>query len=95
MRRGVENLFGIGLLHRHYDLAPNEKIVELGAVSSPRIIGDDEEIPGGTVLPHAWRVHEGRSNQLSSDLYHCLRFLVRRRRYFRLLLPKTSFKLCR
>ena len=44
MRRGVENLFGIGLLHRHYDLAPNEKIVELGPVSSPRIVGDDEEI---------------------------------------------------
>ncbi|KAG5654828.1 hypothetical protein KAF25_010974 [Fusarium avenaceum] len=59
MKHGVDKVFGVGLLHRHYDIAPNEKIVELGPVSSPWVVGDDEVITGGAVLPHTWRVFDG------------------------------------
>ncbi|KAL1878147.1 hypothetical protein Daus18300_002063 [Diaporthe australafricana] len=59
IRHNVNEKFGVGLLHRHYDISPNEKIVELGPVSTPQVVGDDEEITGGSVLPHTWRVHEG------------------------------------
>ncbi|PNP83729.1 hypothetical protein FNYG_02946 [Fusarium nygamai] len=59
MKHGVDKVFGVGLLHRHYDVAPNEKIVELGPVSSPWVVGDDEAITGGSVLPHTWRVFDG------------------------------------
>ncbi|KAM0226809.1 hypothetical protein ACHAP5_012309 [Fusarium lateritium] len=59
MKHGVDKVFGVGLLHRHYDVAPNEKIVELGPVSSPWVVGDDEVITGGAVLPHTWRVFDG------------------------------------
>ncbi|KAF5720123.1 hypothetical protein FMUND_4407 [Fusarium mundagurra] len=59
MKHGVDKVFGVGLLHRHYDVAPNEKIIELGPVSSPWVVGDDEVITGGAVLPHTWRVFEG------------------------------------
>jgi hypothetical protein len=59
MKHGVDKVFGVGLLHRHYDIASNEKIVELGPVSSPWVVGDDEVITGGAVLPHTWRVFDG------------------------------------
>ncbi|KAG5805816.1 hypothetical protein H9Q74_008153 [Fusarium xylarioides] len=59
MKHGVDKVFGVGLLHRHYDVAPNEKIIELGPVSSPWVVGDDEVITGGAVLPHTWRVFDG------------------------------------
>ncbi|KAF5565132.1 hypothetical protein FNAPI_1814 [Fusarium napiforme] len=59
MKHGVDKVFGVGLLHRHYDVAPNEKIIELGPVSSPWVVGDDEAITGGSVLPHTWRVFDG------------------------------------
>ncbi|WZH49535.1 uncharacterized protein QYS62_010736 [Fusarium acuminatum] len=59
MNHGVDKVFGVGLLHRHYDIASNEKIVELGPVSSPWVVGDDEVITGGAVLPHTWRVFDG------------------------------------
>ncbi|KAF5560470.1 hypothetical protein FPHYL_6613 [Fusarium phyllophilum] len=59
MKHGVDKVFGVGLLHRHYDVAPNEKIIELGPVSSPWVVGDDEVITGGAVLPHTWRVFNG------------------------------------
>ncbi|KAF5969582.1 hypothetical protein FBULB1_10156 [Fusarium bulbicola] len=59
MKHGFDKVFGVGLLHRHYDVAPNEKIIELGPVSSPWVVGDDEVITGGAVLPHAWRVFDG------------------------------------
>ncbi|EXA54767.1 hypothetical protein FOVG_02173 [Fusarium oxysporum f. sp. pisi HDV247] len=59
MKHGVNKVFGVGLLHRHYDVAPNEKIIELGPVSSPWVVGDDEVVTGGSVLPHTWRVFDG------------------------------------
>ncbi|SCV50468.1 uncharacterized protein FFB14_11450 [Fusarium fujikuroi] len=59
MKHGVDKVFGVGLLHRHYDVAPNEKIIELGPVSSPWVVGDDEVVTGGSVLPHTWRVFDG------------------------------------
>ncbi|KAI1029062.1 hypothetical protein LB504_012949 [Fusarium proliferatum] len=59
MKHGVDKVFGVGLLHRHYDVAPNEKIIELGPVSSPWVVGDDEVVTGGSVLPHTWRVFGG------------------------------------
>jgi hypothetical protein len=60
MEFGVQDTFGVGLLHRHYDLSPDEKIVRLGPVSSPWVVGDDEEITGGSIVPHTWRVHDGQ-----------------------------------
>ncbi|RSL67952.1 hypothetical protein CEP54_002993 [Fusarium duplospermum] len=59
MKHGVDKAFGVGLLHRHYDVAPSEKIIELGPVSSPWVVGDDEVVTGGSVLPHTWRVFDG------------------------------------
>ncbi|CZR35830.1 uncharacterized protein FPRO_00047 [Fusarium proliferatum ET1] len=59
MKHGVDKVFGVGLLHRHYDVAPDEKIIELGPVSSPWVVGDDEVVTGGSVLPHTWRVFDG------------------------------------
>ncbi|KAM0080801.1 hypothetical protein ACKRZS_007068 [Fusarium odoratissimum] len=44
MKHGVDKVFGI---------------IELGPVSSPWVVGDDEVVTGGSVLPHTWRVFDG------------------------------------
>ena len=57
--------FELALLHRHYNISPNEKVVELGPVSSPWDVADrGEEIPGGSVLPRSWRVYDGELKPL-------------------------------
>ncbi|KAJ5164335.1 uncharacterized protein N7500_006165 [Penicillium coprophilum] len=59
MRHGVNDELAVSLLHRHFEMASNEKLVELGPVSSPwPIAAHEESVMGGSVLPHTWRVFE-------------------------------------
>ncbi|KAL2697579.1 hypothetical protein AAEP93_011483 [Penicillium crustosum] len=59
MRHGVNDELAVALLHRHFEMESNEKLVELGPVSSPwPIPAQDESVLGGDVLPHTWRVFQ-------------------------------------
>ena len=43
------------LLHRHFDLEDNEKLVESGNVSVPwSYTQDDDNLHGGSVVPRSW-----------------------------------------
>ncbi|PWY69053.1 hypothetical protein BO70DRAFT_400113 [Aspergillus heteromorphus CBS 117.55] len=59
MRHGVNDELAVALLHRHFEMAANEKLVELGPVSSPwPIAAHEDSVVGGHILPHTWRVFE-------------------------------------
>lgn len=45
--------FGIGILHRHFDVAANERLVEVNQVSTPWRVGDAERT-GGKIAPTSW-----------------------------------------
>ncbi|PYH35602.1 uncharacterized protein BO87DRAFT_433306 [Aspergillus neoniger CBS 115656] len=65
MRHGVDDKLAVALLHRHFELASNEKLVELGPVSSPwPIASHDDSVLGGSILPHTWRVFENELHPL-------------------------------
>jgi hypothetical protein len=52
---GLEPVLGIGLLHRHFELRPNEKLVEFNNISVPWLHPyDNEEHSGGKILPNTW-----------------------------------------
>ncbi|KAI6355348.1 hypothetical protein MCOR25_008234 [Pyricularia grisea] len=49
-RHGMEHTFGLTMLHRHFDMAPNERLVEYGATSTPWELESDKN----TIKPHCW-----------------------------------------
>ncbi|UKZ93230.1 uncharacterized protein TrAFT101_008151 [Trichoderma asperellum] len=60
LKHEVYNELAICLLHRHFDLSPSEKLVELGAISSPW--EDSQNRPnvfGGSIVPRSWAFRQG------------------------------------
>ncbi|PYI07461.1 hypothetical protein BO78DRAFT_417586 [Aspergillus sclerotiicarbonarius CBS 121057] len=65
MRHGVSDELAVALLHRHFEMSTNEKLVELGPVSSPwPIAAHEDSVLGGHILPHTWRVFENELHPL-------------------------------
>ncbi|KAK4499425.1 hypothetical protein PRZ48_009939 [Zasmidium cellare] len=60
LKHNMEDRYGISLLHRHFSMGPNERLVEYGAVSTPWTLDetDDHEIEamGGYVVPQNYRL---------------------------------------
>ncbi|PNP86473.1 hypothetical protein FNYG_00175 [Fusarium nygamai] len=60
MAHGVENVFGVRLLHRHFDLDQQERMVQFGSVASPwteNII--KRATKTGVVQPSNWLFQDG------------------------------------
>lgn len=57
LRHNLEGVFGIGLLHRHFELNGREKLVEFNNIAIPwQHQTDEDEHSGGRILPCAWTV---------------------------------------
>jgi len=52
-KHGVDEKFGLGLLHRHFDMTPNERLVELNNIATPWDETDAESI-GGVLITQSW-----------------------------------------
>jgi len=60
IKHNIAEKYGIGILHRHFDMAPNERLVEVNHVSTPWREGDCERT-GASIVPTSWLF---RGNQL-------------------------------
>ncbi|KAK7398604.1 hypothetical protein QQX98_012013 [Neonectria punicea] len=59
----VANLFGIGLLHRHFDMDEDEILVEHGSTSTPwKLPQDPGNFMAGRIVPRSWRFGPGSGN---------------------------------
>ncbi|KAL7275589.1 hypothetical protein RUND412_001467 [Rhizina undulata] len=58
-RHNVQKRFGLTLLHRHFDMTPNEKLVEFRDLATPWILPDSDEIFGGNIVPKCWAFYDG------------------------------------
>lgn len=57
----LERVFGVGLLHRHFDLYGREKLVEFDNLAFPLDLQyDNDGPPGGKILPCGWAVVDGK-----------------------------------
>lgn len=54
----VQKQLGLTILHRHFNMASNERLVEYGKVTTPWILRSDE-IFGGKIVPRVWALHKG------------------------------------
>ncbi|CAL5866788.1 uncharacterized protein PFLUO_LOCUS998, partial [Penicillium psychrofluorescens] len=52
----LESALGIGLLHRHFDLSGEEKLVEFNNISTPWKHQQGYNHTGGQILPCAWMI---------------------------------------
>lgn len=77
VKHGTEDIFGLILLHRHFDMEPTERLVEFGNVSVPwDVTSNGEEM--GKIQPVSWRFvgggivpYEFTANQLGQLLEGC------------------------
>jgi hypothetical protein len=60
LKHQLEAVLGVGLLHRHFDLRDNEKLVEFNNISIPWRHQQGDDHTGGKLLPSAWLIKEGR-----------------------------------
>jgi hypothetical protein len=51
--------FGIAVLHRHFDLEANERLVEVNNVATPWDVADPPRV-GGTIVPTSWLFREDK-----------------------------------
>lgn len=58
IKHGMENTFGLILLHRHFDMDPTERLVEFGNVSVPWDITCNEA-EMDKIQPVSWRFVDG------------------------------------
>lgn len=60
---GVQERFGVILLHKHLDMEPTERLVECGCTSSPWDVGDATSPVvnkyEGTIVPRSFRLMDG------------------------------------
>jgi hypothetical protein len=47
------------MLHRHFSLSHDEKLVEYRGVATPWTVGDSSEIFGGKIIPRCWAFFDG------------------------------------
>ncbi|KAI1733388.1 hypothetical protein F4680DRAFT_46796 [Xylaria scruposa] len=57
---GAASLFGISLLHRHFDMDDDEVLVEHGSTSTPwKLPQDPTNFMAGRLVPRSWRFEAG------------------------------------
>lgn len=56
----LEAKLGVGLLHRHFELRGNEKLVEFNNISLPWSSQAGDNHSGGKIIPNAWAVCDGK-----------------------------------
>ncbi|PUU77178.1 hypothetical protein B9Z19DRAFT_1128629 [Tuber borchii] len=61
IRYGVHRTLGIMVLHKHFDMTPEEKLVEFGNVSTPWLVpeANGDSVFGGKVVPRSWAFSSG------------------------------------
>ncbi|KIM41075.1 hypothetical protein M413DRAFT_28156 [Hebeloma cylindrosporum] len=74
LKHGIEEKFGLGLLHRHFDMEPSERLVELNNISTPWDETDAQSI-GGALLSHSWDALLSTFGEFLAELYAKLRAL--------------------
>lgn len=63
LKHGMENEYGVSLLHRHFDMEPKERLVEYHDVSTPWVLDSNESVVpvlGGYVVPQNFKVDNGK-----------------------------------
>jgi len=55
----ADEAFGLGLLHRHFDMTPDERLVQLNNISTPWNEADATRV-GGTAVPAAWLFRDSK-----------------------------------
>ncbi len=60
LRHKVSSLFGVALLHRHFDMEKDTILVEKQGVSTPWQYTSDMAKHGGKIVPNSWFVDNGR-----------------------------------
>lgn len=60
LQHGVSNLFGVALVHRHFDLEDGTILVEKDMVTAPWKYDDSFTKHGGRIVPISWFLKEGR-----------------------------------
>lgn len=58
-RHKVHKTFGVMILHRHFDMTQDERLVEYGGVTTPWPLSETNEIFGGKVVPRCWTFSKG------------------------------------
>jgi hypothetical protein len=62
LRHGVQRKLGVMVLHKHFDMTPDEKLVEFGSVTTPWALPggvDAHQVFGGKVVPRSWTFSDG------------------------------------
>jgi hypothetical protein len=61
IKHELQNNLGIGILHRHFALKEEEKLVEYKSTSVPfDRLASDGSFFGGKILPMAWQLNDGK-----------------------------------
>lgn len=60
LQHGVDNLFGVALVHRHFDLEEGTILVEKDMIMAPWRYDDSFAKYGGKIIPISWFCKEGR-----------------------------------
>ena len=60
IKHHLQGKLGIGLLHRHFDLAGSERLVEFNNVSTPWPIEGEGYDVKGAISPSAWLIKAGK-----------------------------------
>lgn len=61
VKHQVYDDLAVSLIHRHFDMSANEKLVEFGPVSSPWSYRQaDDAMMGGSVTPRSWLFKNGK-----------------------------------
>ncbi|KIX10552.1 uncharacterized protein Z518_01635 [Rhinocladiella mackenziei CBS 650.93] len=61
IKHRVYDHFGLSIIHRHYDLEPGERVVELENVATPWRVPDADKMSifGGHIVPKNWAYLDG------------------------------------
>ncbi|KAI5806287.1 hypothetical protein EDC01DRAFT_639419 [Geopyxis carbonaria] len=57
-RHNVQSLYGLTMLHKHFDISKEEKVVEFKGLATPWEIADSMEVFGGRIVPRSWGFFE-------------------------------------
>jgi len=58
-RHDVHKALGLMILHRHFDMTPDEKLVEFRGVATPWPVNDESEVFGGKIVAKCWAFYQG------------------------------------
>lgn len=67
---GAAKVFGIGLLHRHFDMDEDEILVEHGSTSTPwKVPQDPINFMAGRIVPRSWRFDDAGGGTARPQAY--------------------------